>query len=76
METITTNTPPELPQLLRMTEVCALTKLSRASLYFYCQEGRFPRPIKLGKHSRWLDSEVRGFIDGLVANRQAEAELK
>lgn len=76
METTATNAQKETPQLLRLSEVCERTRLSRATLYFYISECRFPAPIKLGKHSRWLDSEVRGFIDGLVASRQAGAELK
>lgn len=77
MEFNAEKTQAEVPQLMKLTEVCERTRLCRATLYHYVQEGRFPRPIRLGKHSRWLESEVRGFIDGLVANRQAQGvELK
>lgn len=75
MEPDTAKSQAEVPQLLKLTEVCDRTRLCRATLYHYVQEGRFPRPIRLGKHSRWLESEVRGFIDGLVANRQAQGEV-
>lgn len=77
MEFNTTKTQGEVPQLLKLTEVCERTRLCRASLYHYVKEGRFPAPIKLGKHSRWLDSEVRGFIDNLAAARNPQGvELK
>jgi prophage regulatory protein len=56
-------------QLLKITEVQQRTKLSRSSIYAFMAAGRFPRALKIGSHSRWLESEVDAFIHELAAAR-------
>jgi prophage regulatory protein len=52
-------------RLLRRKEVEELTGLSRSGLYRLMEEGRFPRPLKVGRASvRWRLSEVRAWMDG------------
>lgn len=56
-------------QLLKIAEVQRRTQLSRASIYNYVNAGKFPPPVKLGAHSRWVESEVEQYIGRLMAAR-------
>ena len=56
-----------LQAILRRKQVEATTGLSRSSLYAMVNDGKFPKPIKLGKRaSGWLQSEVQDFIQARV----------
>jgi prophage regulatory protein len=55
-------------QLLRLSQVRALTGLSRASIYAKATQGQFPKPVKLGaRASAWIASEVQDWIATRVA---------
>ena len=56
-------------QLLKITDVQQRTRLSRSSIYSFMTAGKFPRAIKIGAHSRWLESEVNAFIHALADAR-------
>jgi prophage regulatory protein len=45
-------------RFLRLPEVLDATGLARSTLYERIQNGTFVKPVKLGKASRWLASEV------------------
>jgi prophage regulatory protein len=58
--------------ILRQSNICAKTRLSRSSLYEQIAAGAFPPPVKLGARSvGWLESEVDGWIAARVAERDA-----
>lgn len=51
-------------RLLRRKEVEGLTGLSRTTLYYLIQQGRFPRPVPLaGRTVAWPESAVRAWIE-------------
>lgn len=52
-------------RLLAVGDVQKLTSLSRATIYRYLVEGRFPRPIRLSPRGRvaWRLSDVEAWID-------------
>ena len=53
-------------RLLRIAQVREITSLSRSVIYEQMDEGRFPRPLKVGKQAvRWRESEIEQWIDGL-----------
>lgn len=54
-----------MEQLLRITEVMEMTTLADATIYKLMKEGEFPRPIKRGKTSLWLTSEIEAWIQSL-----------
>lgn len=56
-------------RLLNLEEVTRLTALSRATIYRAIAGGAFPPPVKIGRTSRWLASELRNFLAGLSASR-------
>ena len=65
-----------MTQLLKMPEVRAKTGLSRSHLYALAQNGEFPKPIKLSERSSaWVESEVEGWIEDRITQRDQEAAL-
>lgn len=62
---------PRPTQLLNVSELQNRLQLSRASIYRHVKAGRLPSPVRLGKHCRWVESEVEQFISGLAAARAA-----
>lgn len=63
--------------LLRLNDVLARTAQSRAGMYDQMAKGKFPKPIKIGggRINAWVASEVDAWIEGRIAQRDAnEAE--
>ena len=59
----TERTKPEI-RFLRISEVEALTGLSRTTIYDWSADGRFPRAVRLsGRAVRWIESEVLEWMD-------------
>ncbi|MEQ5434110.1 AlpA family transcriptional regulator [Providencia huaxiensis] len=57
-------------QCVDMKFITHLTGLTDKWFYKLIQEGEFPKPIKLGRSSRWLKSEVEQWMQArLVASR-------
>ena len=49
--------------LLRMRDVCAIAKVSRATIYNLMRDETFPRPVRLAKRAiRWRLSDVEAWI--------------
>ena len=58
-------------KILRREAVLNRTGLSVSTLYYFMNEYRFPRPIKLGVRSvGWLEKDVDEWIDGRVSGRE------
>ncbi|WP_350315744.1 AlpA family transcriptional regulator [Pectobacterium aroidearum] len=49
-------------QFVDMTFITQLTGLTDKWFYKLIQLGEFPKPIKLGRSSRWLRSEVETWL--------------
>ncbi|BEP53043.1 hypothetical protein GmRootV118_02870 [Variovorax sp. V118] len=63
------------PALLTLRDVSHITKMSRSSLYNMLAANEFVRPFKMGRRSiRFLDSEVRAWIEERVAQRDAKEQ--
>ncbi|SEO64279.1 transcriptional regulator, AlpA family [Luteibacter sp. UNC138MFCol5.1] len=58
--------------LIKLTEVQKRTALSRSSIYAKVAAGAFPRPVKQGASSVWVDTEVQEWIDALIACRDQQ----
>ena len=52
----------EIPRLLRMADVQKIVGLSRAAIYALIAQGLFPRPLKIGRSSRWRPDEIEDYI--------------
>ena len=61
-------------QILRLTDVIAMTGLSRSSIYLRMVQGTFPKKISLGSRAvGWINSEVIEWIEQRIGeSRLAE----
>ncbi|ECG5644043.1 AlpA family transcriptional regulator [Salmonella enterica subsp. enterica serovar Poona] len=57
-------TPPSLTedQFVDMAFITGLTGLTDKWFYRLIKDGLFPKPVKLGRSSRWLKSEVETWL--------------
>ncbi|HFK4113877.1 AlpA family transcriptional regulator [Klebsiella pneumoniae] len=60
----TTNNPVLCAEdpLIDMTFITTYTGMTDKWFYKLIGDGRFPKPIKLGRSSRWLKSEVETWL--------------
>ena len=52
----------DTPALLDVTQVAAMAGLHRATVFKLVSAGKFPRPIKLGRSTRWVKDELLAWI--------------
>ena len=51
-------------QIIRLTDVIAMTGLSRSTIYLRMVQGKFPKKINLGSRAvGWISSEVNEWIE-------------
>ena len=55
--------------LLKLPQVLQRTSLGKTSIYQLVKEGAFPRPLKVGGASLWIDEEISIWIENLMINR-------
>ncbi|MEX9873974.1 helix-turn-helix transcriptional regulator [Providencia rettgeri] len=73
---MSTQTIPLLDdQLVDMKFITRLTGLTDKWFYKLIQDGEFPKPIKLGRSSRWLKSEVENWLQARIAESRAKPSL-
>lgn len=64
---VNTGTPPAL---LAFNPLSGYVSMGRSRIYGLMDEGKFPRPIKIGRSSRWLRSEIDSWINEQATARQ------
>ncbi|MFC0179514.1 helix-turn-helix transcriptional regulator [Thorsellia kenyensis] len=62
----------ENDQLVDMKFITSFTGLTDKWFYKLIQDNQFPKPIKLGRSSRWLKSEVANWLDDKIAKSRSE----
>jgi prophage regulatory protein len=55
--------------LLKLTTVKARVGLNKTAIYAGIKKGWFPRPVKIGASSRWIESEIDALIAALKEHR-------
>ncbi|QUE95331.1 helix-turn-helix transcriptional regulator [Klebsiella pasteurii] len=71
MDTRNNNTRLLDDKMVDMKFITEFTGLTDKWFYKLISEGRFPEPIKLGRSSRWLQSEVEKWVQERIdASRQ------
>jgi len=58
--------------LIKLAEVQKRTALCRSSIYAKVAAGTFPKPVKQGASSVWVDTEVQAWIDALIDTRDQQ----
>ena len=61
----------KLEELRTLTEVRAMTGMGTTWIYEQMGTGAFPRPIKIGRRSLWVLSEVDAWIKAQVRAARA-----
>ena len=64
---MTTPTSLLTDKFVDMVFITQLTGLTDKWFYKLIQDGEFPKPIKLGRSSRWLESEVEAWLQQHIA---------
>ena len=57
--------------LLSFNPLSTYVSMGRSRIYGLIEEGEFPPPIKIGRSSRWLKSEIDSWINEQAAARQS-----
>ncbi|EOL8949503.1 helix-turn-helix transcriptional regulator [Cronobacter dublinensis] len=65
---ISENTSLLNDQMVDMKFITAFTGLTDKWFYKLISEGDFPRPIKMGRASRWLKSEVEKWMQQRISD--------
>lgn len=72
MDLLMTASKPERekvePELLTVEQVAQLTTLGVRTVWSLVSEGSFPRPVKIGRATRWRRSQVMAWVDSLDEN--------
>ena len=66
----------QTPKLIRIKSVIELTGVSKSYIYDLSNRGLFPKSIQLisgGTSVAWVESEVEGWIEERIAERDQEA---
>ncbi|KFC89716.1 helix-turn-helix transcriptional regulator [Hafnia alvei] len=50
-------------KFVSMQFITELTGLSDKWFYKLAQEGKFPKPVKFGRSSRWIEREVKEWLE-------------
>ena len=62
--------------VIKLPEVVRRTALSKASIYVFIKEGRFPKPIPLGARAvGFLESEINSWLSSQIEKRQQNLEV-
>lgn len=48
--------------LLKLPTVCATVELSSPQIYRLMDQGRFPKPVHIGRSARWSRDDVQAWI--------------
>lgn len=57
--------------ILRLPDVKRITGLSRSTIYLRVAEGKFPKPVSLGRRAvGWLESEIQQWLQLRVDARR------
>jgi len=60
----------ETQRLLTLLATRERTAIGKTTLYAMMAAGTFPRPVKVGRRSLWVESEVAEWIADRVAERE------
>jgi prophage regulatory protein len=58
-------------QLIPLPDVLKRMNISERTLYRYVADGTFPKPVKIGPLSRWVEAEVDHWLEERLAAREA-----
>lgn len=71
-----TDQPKSGIALIRKNQLLQNIPLAASTLYEEIAQGRFPKPIKIGRRaSAWSVSEVKAWLDGKLYSRNVSTQI-
>ena len=61
-------------RLLKISQVCERTGLSRSYIYQLVCDGLLAPPVKIGRASRWRSSDIADYVEGLSTSKRLRAK--
>lgn len=58
-----------MTRIIKSREVKSVTSVPRSTMYRLIIEGRFPKPVKMGRSSGWLENEIQQWVADRVSER-------
>lgn len=56
-----------MPKIMRLPQVIELTTYKRSSIYRLMDEGKFPKPIKIGARAvAWLEEDINLWLESKI----------
>jgi excisionase family DNA binding protein len=66
---------PRAPLLIRAEEVARLVGVSTRTLWRLVNAGEFPRPIHVGRNTRWRAADVEGWVSRRRPTTEEKSEV-
>lgn len=63
-------------KFVSMLFITELTGLSDKFFYKLAQEGKFPKPVKFGRSSRWIEREVKEWLEERIKESRTVKPIK
>ncbi len=60
----------QTPALLTVKGVAQTVQAGRSFIYQEVAAGRFPKPVKLGRSTRWIAAEITAWIEAKAQMRE------
>jgi prophage regulatory protein len=60
-------------RIIRLPEVRELVGLGKTAIYDKIKTGEFPKPLKLGRVSGWVESDVQAWINAQITASRTPA---
>ncbi len=60
-----------MQKLIRLHSVIETTSIKKSSIYARIKRGTFPKPVKIGCASAWLESEVEEWVKQRISDSRA-----
>jgi prophage regulatory protein len=61
-----------MKKLIPIPQVCELTGLKKSAIYQRISDGRFMKPVKIGRSSRWDSESVSAWVEKAIAEGRAK----
>lgn len=74
--TTQTNTSLLNDKMVDMAFITSFTGLTNKWFYKLISEGKFPKPIKLGRSSRWLQSEIEIWLQNHINKSRQKVDTQ
>jgi len=56
-----------MERLIPLSQMESIVGFKKSKIYALIDEGNFPKPIKVGRNSRWRSSEIEAWIESVAS---------